>query len=54
MQKKPRTAFLSFEEIPLIWGIFCPKTIQPYSKNFADEKPKISFDVVLIKTLVLI
>ena len=54
MQKKPWTAFLAYEEIPLIRGIFCPKTIQPYSKNFADKKPKVSFHVVLIEVLVLI
>ena len=54
MQKKPWTAFLTYEEIPLIRGIFCPKTIQPYSKNFADKKPKVSFAVVLIEVLVLI
>ena len=33
---------------------FCPETIQSYSKNFADKKPKVSFDVVLIEVLVLI
>ena len=46
--------FLACEEIPPIRGIFCPKTIQPYSKSFADKKPKASFDVVLIEVLVLI
>ena len=54
MQKKLWTAFLAYEEIPLIWGIFCPKRIQPYSKNFADKKPKVSFNVELIEGFVLI
>ena len=54
MQKKPWTAFLAYEEIALIRGISYPKTIQPYSKNFADRKLKVSFDVILIKVFVLI
>ena len=54
MQKKPGTAFLAYEETPLIRGTFCPKTIQPYSKNFADKRPKVVFDEVLVEVFVMI
>ena len=52
--KEAVNSFPRYEAIPLIGRIFCPKTIQPYSKNFADKKPKVSLDVVLIEVLVLI
>ena len=51
--KEAVNCFLAYEEIPPIRGIFCPKTLQLYSKDFADKKPKLSIYVVLIEVLVL-
>ena len=52
--KEAVNCFLTYEEIPPIQGSFCPEKIQSYSKNFADKKPKVSFNVVLIEVLVLV